>query len=75
MDAAIGGTRLVDPTDAEILEAWGIPTTLPMWTATSICWSSGQDQPGSTAVYASSEGVRTVIVEREAIGGQAGSSS
>ena len=28
-----------------------------------------------TAVYASSEGVRTVIVEREAIGGQAGSSS
>ena len=26
---AIGGLCLVDPTDAEILEAWGIPTTLP----------------------------------------------
>ena len=25
---AIGGTCLIDPTDAEILEAWGIPTTL-----------------------------------------------
>ena len=26
---AIGGTCLVDPTDAEIVEAWGIPTFLP----------------------------------------------
>ena len=26
---AIGGARLVDPEDAEILQAWGIPTSLP----------------------------------------------
>ena len=73
---AIGGTRLVDPTDAEILEAWGIPTSLAGVDRTFDLLVVGAGPAGlGTAVYASSEGVRTVVVEREAIGGQAGSSS
>ena len=73
---AIGGTRLVDPTDAEILEAWGIPTSLPDVDRSFDLLVVGAGPAGlGTAVYASSEGVRTVVVEREAIGGQAGSSS
>ena len=73
---AIGGTRLVDPTDAEILEAWGIPTSLTEVDRSFDLLVVGAGPAGlGTAVYASSEGVRTVIVEREAIGGQAGSSS
>jgi thioredoxin reductase (NADPH) len=73
---AIGGPVLRNPTDAEIAEAWGVPTTL----------ADGEDSfdvlvigagPGglAAAVYASSEGLRTLVVERESIGGQAGTSS
>ncbi|TCO51516.1 thioredoxin reductase (NADPH) [Kribbella antiqua] len=73
---AVGGAVLHDPTDAEIAEAWGVPTTL----------ADGEDSfdvlvigagPGglAAAVYASSEGLRTLVVERESIGGQAGTSS
>jgi thioredoxin reductase (NADPH) len=73
---AIGGTRLVDPTDAEILEAWGIPTTLADVDRDFDLLVVGAGPAGlGTAVYASSEGIRTVVVEREAIGGQAGASS
>jgi thioredoxin reductase (NADPH) len=73
---AIGGTRLLDPSDAEILEAWGIPTTLADVDRDFDLLVVGAGPAGlGTAVYASSEGIRTVIVEREAIGGQAGSSS
>jgi thioredoxin reductase (NADPH) len=73
---AIGGTCLVDPTDAEILEAWGIPTGLPETDRAFDLLVVGAGPGGlATAVYAASEGVRTLVVEREAIGGQAGSSS
>jgi thioredoxin reductase (NADPH) len=73
---AIGGAHLIDPTDAEILEAWGIPTTLADVDRNFDLLVVGAGPAGlGTAVYASSEGIRTVIVEREAIGGQAGSSS
>ena len=73
---AVGGTVLHDPTDAEIAEAWGIPTTLD-------ADEDGVRRPGvgagpgglAAAVYASSEGMRTLVVERESIGGQAGTSS
>ena len=44
---AIGGARLTDPTDAEILEAWASRPLCPIWTATSICWSSVQGPPAS----------------------------
>ena len=73
---AIGGTCLVDPTDAEILEAWGIPTSLPETDREFDLLVVGAGPAGlATAVYAASEGLRTLVVERTAIGGQAGSSS
>jgi len=73
---AIGGTCLIDPTDAEILEAWGIATTLPAADRHFDLLVIGGGPAGlAAAVYASSEGIRTLVVEREAIGGQAGTSS
>ena len=73
---AIGGTCLVDPTDAEIVEAWGIPTFLSETDRDFDVLIVGAGPAGlAAAVYAASEGLRTLVVERTAIGGQAGTSS
>jgi thioredoxin reductase (NADPH) len=74
---AIKGTCLVDPTDLEIVEAWGVPTTLPPDEPRHFdVLVVGAGPAGlATAVYASSEGISTLVVELEAIGGQAGTSS
>jgi thioredoxin reductase (NADPH) len=73
---AIGGTCLVNPDDAEILQAWGIPTSLPEDHRDFDLLVVGAGPAGlAAAVYAASEGVRTLVVEREALGGQAGTSS
>jgi thioredoxin reductase (NADPH) len=73
---AIGGPCLVDPDDAEILQAWGIPTSLPEDDRQFDLLVVGAGPAGlAAAVYAASEGVRTLVVEREALGGQAGTSS
>ena len=74
--AAIGGPVLVDPTDAEILQAWGLPTELDVDDRDVDLLLVGAGPAGlAAAVYAASEDVRTLVVEREAIGGQAGASS
>ena len=73
---AVGGTVLLDPTDAQIAEGWGISTTLGDDDRECDVLVIGAGPAGlAAAVYASSEGMRTVAVERESIGGQAGSSS
>ncbi|TDW22903.1 FAD-dependent oxidoreductase [Kribbella kalugense] len=73
---AIGGVVLHDPTDAEIAEAWGVPTALASEDRSFDVLVIGAGPAGlATAVYASSEGLRTLVVERESIGGQAGTSS
>ena len=73
---ALGGTVLLDPTDAEICEAWGIPTALPDAERDFDVLVVGAGPAGLAAsVYASSEGLRVLVVERESLGGQAGSSS
>jgi len=73
---AVGGTVLLDPTDAEIAEAWGLHTTLGEDTRDFDVLVVGAGPAGlAAAVYASSEGLRTLVVERESIGGQAASSS
>ena len=73
---AIGGTCLVDPTDAEILDAWGIPTSLPETDREFDLLVIGAGPAGlAAAVYGASEGIRTLVVEGSAIGGQAGASS
>jgi thioredoxin reductase (NADPH) len=74
--AATGGPILVDPTDAEILQAWGLPTDLDVNDRDVDLLLVGAGPAGlAAAVYAASEDVRTLVVEREAIGGQAGASS
>jgi thioredoxin reductase (NADPH) len=73
---ALGGTVLTDPTDADIIEAWGIPTTLTAEERQFDLLIIGAGPAGlAAAVYGSSEGLRTLAVERSAIGGQAGASS
>jgi thioredoxin reductase (NADPH) len=73
---AIDGAVLHDPTDAQIVEAWGIQTTLPPDRRDFDVLVVGAGPSGlAAAVYASSEGLQTVVVERESIGGQAASSS
>ena len=75
---AFGPVVLRDPTDLEVLEAWGFTTRLPEGTAGDAfdLLVVGAGPAGlAAAVYGSSEGMRTLVVERDAIGGQAGSSS
>ena len=73
---AIGGKLLFDPTDAELCEAWGIRTTLDEDDRDFDVVMIGAGPAGLAAsVYASSEGLRVLVVERETLGGQAGSSS
>ena len=73
---ALGGRVLLDPTDADLVEAWGIATTLPPDERDFDLLVIGGGPAGlAAAVYAASEGLTTLVVERESIGGQAGSSS
>jgi len=73
---ALDGKCLVDPTDAEVVAAWGIPTALPEADREYDLLVVGAGPAGlAAAVYAASEGIRTLVVERAAIGGQAGTSS
>jgi thioredoxin reductase (NADPH) len=73
---AIGGPVLLDPSDAELCEAWGIRTTLDEGDRDFDVVVVGAGPAGlAAAVYASSEGLQVLVVERETLGGQAGSSS
>jgi len=73
---ALGGKVLVDPTDVEVAEAWGIATTLdPDDREFDVLVVGGGPAGLAAAVYGSSEGLRTLVVERESVGGQAGSSA
>jgi thioredoxin reductase (NADPH) len=73
---ALGGTRLVDPSDTEVLQAWGLPTSVPDAARDVDLLVVGAGPSGlAAAVYGASEGLSTLVVEREAIGGQAGTSS
>jgi thioredoxin reductase (NADPH) len=73
---AIAGPTLVDPTDTDILSAWGIPTDLDGTAREVDLLVIGAGPSGlAAAVYGASEGLSTLVVEREAIGGQAGTSS
>ena len=85
--AALGGRVLLDPTDVEICQAWGIGTDL------SVPRGDGGDGARdevrevdllvvgagpaglAAAVYGSSEGLSVLCVEEHALGGQAGTSS
>jgi thioredoxin reductase (NADPH) len=74
--AALDGKVLLDPTDVEVAEAWGVATTLSEDDRDFDLLVVGGGPSGlAAAVYGASEGLRTLVVERESLGGQAGSSS
>jgi thioredoxin reductase (NADPH) len=73
--AVRGGRRLVDPSRAELAEAHGARVRLCDRHAYDLVVVGGGPGGLAAAVYAASEGLSVLVVEREAIGGQAGSSS
>src|SRR5919106_1769468 len=70
-----GGGVLVDPTNAELAGAYGVSTSLEDRSDFDVVVVGAGPAGLAAAVYASSEGLDTLVVERESIGGQAGSSS
>ncbi|HEY1355250.1 MAG TPA: FAD-dependent oxidoreductase [Solirubrobacterales bacterium] len=74
--AKVGGGRfIVDPTNVELADAFGVSTELGREHEFDVVVIGAGPAGLAAAVYASSEGMRALVIEREAIGGQAGSSS
>src|SRR5829696_4170523 len=68
------GTAMVEPGDAELAQRVGLATTPATDFYDLVVVGAGPAGLGA-AVYGGSEGLRTVLVERRAAGGQAGTSS
>ena len=66
---------LVNPSNLEIADAFGVMTPISAEEVFDVAVVGAGPAGLAAAVYASSEGLRTVVVEHEAIGGQAGTSS
>jgi thioredoxin reductase (NADPH) len=69
------GEIFVDPSNVELASAFGVSTVLKGDREFDVVVVGAGPAGLAAAVYASSEGLRALVVEREAIGGQAGSSS
>jgi thioredoxin reductase len=69
------GSVLFDPSNLEIAEAFGLMRPIPAEEVFDLAVVGAGPAGLAAAVYASSEGLRTVVIERAAVGGQAGSSS
>jgi thioredoxin reductase (NADPH) len=68
------GTVLEDPTDAELIATMGMKTR-PSPSTCDVAVLGAGPAGLAAAVYASSEGLRTLVLEPEIPGGQAGTSS
>ena len=68
------GSRLIEPSDSELASKVGLATTPSAKFYDLIVIGGGPAGLGA-ALYGASEGLRTVLVERTATGGQAGQSS
>jgi thioredoxin reductase (NADPH) len=69
-----GGETLVEPTEAQLADTLGLTTT-PSQEFYDLIVVGGGPAGLAAAVYGASEGLRTVLIERTATGGQAGQSS
>lgn len=68
------GRAMVQPSGTQIGAAFGLATSAPEGTVDVAIVGAGPAGLAA-AVYAASEGLRTAVIERQAIGGQAGTSS
>jgi thioredoxin reductase (NADPH) len=71
----LDGRVLLDPSPTELMRACGIDTTISDGAHFDVIVVGAGPGGLAAAVYATSEGLSTLVVERESIGGQAGSSS
>ena len=69
------GPTLINPTKIELAGAFGVNTELGEEREFDLVVVGAGPAGLTAAVYAASEGLRTLVIERETIGGQAGSSS
>jgi thioredoxin reductase (NADPH) len=69
------GEILVDPSNVELAAAFGVSTELGDERRFDVVIVGAGPAGLAAAVYASSEGLNALVVERESLGGQAGSSS
>jgi thioredoxin reductase (NADPH) len=68
-------TTLVNPSDIEIADAFGLMTPPSADTLYDVLVIGAGPAGLAAAVYAASEGLSTLVMERQAVGGQAGTSS
>jgi thioredoxin reductase len=68
-------STLVNPSNLEIADAFGVMTPISPGEVFDVAVVGGGPAGLAAAVGASSEGLSTVVVEHEAVGGQAGTSS
>jgi thioredoxin reductase len=66
---------LDDPTDIDLADAFGLLTPIPEDEVQDVTIIGAGPAGLAAAVYAASEGLHTLVVEQQAIGGQAGTSS
>jgi thioredoxin reductase (NADPH) len=66
---------LLDPTDLAIAEAFGLAAPVDQTTVRDVVLIGAGPAGLAAAVHAASEGLRTCVVEKAAVGGQAGTSS
>jgi thioredoxin reductase (NADPH) len=71
----LDGRVLVDPSNTELAGGYGVTTELDEQRDFDVVVVGAGPAGLAAALYASSEGLRTLAIERESIGGQAGSSS
>jgi thioredoxin reductase (NADPH) len=77
----LDGRALVDPSNTELSDALGVVNALGMTAASGrraaydLAVVGAGPSGLAAAVYAASEGLRTVVIERDVIGGQAGASA
>jgi thioredoxin reductase len=70
-----GRPALANPSNLQIADAFGVMTPIPPGEVFDVAVAGAGPAGLAAAVYASSEGLSTVVVEHEAVGGQAGTSS